>query len=69
MKSLTRLDVDGRDLDYVPQAMGRLEKLSDLNLNNNKRLVKLLECIEEMKSLTKLDVGGCDLDCLPRGMG
>ncbi|CAM6045698.1 unnamed protein product [Sphagnum compactum] len=49
--------------------MGRLEKLSALNLSNNKRLVKLPECIEEMKSLTRLDVSGCDLDCLPQGMG
>jgi len=49
--------------------MGRLEKLFDLNLNNNKRLVKVPECIEEMKSLTCLDVGGCDLDCILEGMG
>jgi Leucine-rich repeat (LRR) protein len=49
--------------------MGRLEKLSDLNLGNNKRIKKLPDCIEEMKSLTSLDVGGCDLDCLPQGMG
>jgi len=49
--------------------MGRLEKLSNLNLSNNKRIVKLPECIKEMKSLTRLDVGGCDLDCLPQGMG
>jgi len=46
-----------------------LEKLSDLNLRNNKRLVKLPECMKEMKSLTSLDVGGCDLDCLLQGMG
>jgi Leucine-rich repeat (LRR) protein len=49
-----------------------LEKLSILDLNNNKilvkLLVKLLECIEEMKSLTCLDVGECHLDCLPKGM-
>ncbi len=49
--------------------MGRLEKLCDLNLSNNKRLVKVPECIQEMKSLTSLHVGGCDLDCLPQRMG
>ncbi|CAM6045704.1 unnamed protein product, partial [Sphagnum compactum] len=69
MKSLTSLDVGGCDLDCLPQGMGRLEKLSNLDLNNNNRLVKLPKCIEEMKSLTSLDVGGCDLDCLPQGMG
>jgi len=46
-----------------------LGKLFDLNLSNNKRLVKVPQCIEEMKSLTSLDVGGCDLDCVPQGMG
>jgi len=46
-----------------------LEKLHRLILKENKRLVKLRECIKEMKSLTRLDVGGCDLDCLPQGMG
>jgi hypothetical protein len=65
MKSLTRLDVRGCDLDCLPQGMGRLEKLETLILKDNRRLVKLPECIEEMKSLTWLDVGGCDLDCLP----
>jgi Leucine-rich repeat (LRR) protein len=38
-------------------------------LKDNKRLVKVRECIQEMKSLTRLDVGGCDLDCVPEGMG
>jgi hypothetical protein len=42
--------------------------LYTLILKNNKRLVKLLECIKEMKSLTCLDVSGCDLDCLPQGI-
>ncbi len=49
--------------------MGQLEKLFDLNLSNKKRLVKLIECIEELKSLIRLDGGGCNLDCLPQGMG
>jgi hypothetical protein len=48
--------------------MGRLEKLFDLNLSNNKRLMKLREGIEEMKSLIWLDVGGCDLDCVCQGI-
>ncbi len=48
--------------------MVRLEKLSNLYLGNNKKLVKLLECIKEMKSLTRLHVSGCDLDGLPQGM-
>ncbi len=52
MMSLTRLDVGGCDLDCLPQRMGRLEKLYTLILKENKRLVKVLECIEEMKSLT-----------------
>ncbi len=69
MKSLTLLDVSGCDLDCLPQGVGRLEKLSNLDLRNNKRMVKLPKCIKEMKSLTRLDVGGCDLDCLPQGMG
>jgi Leucine-rich repeat (LRR) protein len=46
-----------------------LLNLFDLNLSNNKRLVKLPECVEEMKSLTSLDIGGCDFDCVPEGMG
>jgi hypothetical protein len=46
--------------------MGRLNKLSHLDLKNNKRLVKLLKCMEEMKALTSLDVGRCDLDYLPQ---
>jgi hypothetical protein len=49
--------------------MGRLEKLSPLDLRNNKGLVKLPMCIEETKSLTSLVVGGCYLDYLPKGMG
>jgi hypothetical protein len=49
--------------------MGQLDKLYKLILKDNKRLVKLLECIKEMRSLTRLDVSGCDLDCLPQGMG
>ncbi len=61
-------DVGECDLECLPQGMGRLEKLSHLDLSN-KRLVKLPECIEEMKSLTSLDVGGCDLDCLLQRMG
>jgi Leucine-rich repeat (LRR) protein len=69
MKSLTSLDVGGCDSDCLPQGMGQLEKLYQLILRDNKRLVKLLECIEEMKSLTSLDVDGCDLDCQPQGMG
>jgi internalin A len=68
MKSLTSLDVGGCDLDCLPQGMVRLEKLSNLYLGNNKKLVKLLECIKEMKSLTRLHVSGCDLDGLPQGM-
>jgi hypothetical protein len=43
MKSLTWLDVGGCDLDCVPRGMGQLDKLLDLNLSNNKRLVKLPE--------------------------
>jgi hypothetical protein len=35
--------------------------LSELNLSNNKRLMKLPKCIEKMKLLTILDVSGCDL--------
>jgi Leucine-rich repeat (LRR) protein len=69
MKALQTLDVSGCDLDCLPQGMGRLEKLCDLNLSNNKRLVKLPKCIEDMKSLISLDVGGCDLDCVLQGMG
>ncbi len=41
MKSLTCLDVGGRDLNCLPQGMGQLEKLSHLDLSNNKRLVKV----------------------------
>ncbi len=48
--------------------MGRLEKLSNLDLKNNKKLMKLRECIEKMKSTRHLDVGACDLDCLLQGM-
>ncbi len=33
-----------------------MEKLDTLILKDNKRLVKVPECIEEMKSLTRLDV-------------
>jgi hypothetical protein len=43
--------------------------LYTLILKDNKRLVKLPECIKEMKSLTCLNVGGCDLDCLPKEWG
>jgi hypothetical protein len=48
--------------------MGQLVKLYELMLKDDKRLVKLLNCIKEMKSLTWLDVGGCDLDKLLEGM-
>jgi hypothetical protein len=48
MKYLTSLDVGGCDLDYVPQGMGRVEKLYRLILKDNKRLVKVPECIEQM---------------------
>jgi hypothetical protein len=64
-----KLDVGGCDLDYVLQGMGQLEKLLDLNLNNNKRFMKLPKGIEGMKSLAWLDVVGCDLDCVCEGMG
>ncbi|KAH8973018.1 hypothetical protein BDL97_01G023100 [Sphagnum fallax] len=49
--------------------MGQLDKLPDLNLSNNKKLVRVPKCSKEMTSLTKLDVGGCDLDCVAQGMG
>jgi Leucine-rich repeat (LRR) protein len=62
MKSLRRLDVTERDMDCLPQGMGRLGKLSHLDLNSNKKLVKLPKCIEKMKSLKSLNVSGCDLD-------
>jgi hypothetical protein len=68
MKWLTWLDVGGCDLHCLLQGMGRLEKLSKLDLTNNKRLVKLPESIKDMKSLTYFHVAGCDLDCLPQGM-
>ncbi len=68
MKSLTSLVVSGCYLDCLPQGMGQLVKLSELMLKDNKRLVKLFNCIKEMKSLTWFDVGGCDLDCLPKGI-
>jgi Leucine-rich repeat (LRR) protein len=48
MKSLTSLDVSGCDLDCLYQGMARLEKLSNLDLRNNKKLVKLPKCIEQM---------------------
>jgi hypothetical protein len=48
MKSLTWLDVGGCDFDCVPEGMGRLEKLDRLILKDNKRLMKVPECIEEM---------------------
>ncbi len=51
---IDKLDVGGCDLDCLPQGMGQLEKLSELDLSNNKRLVKLPECIKEMKSLACL---------------
>jgi hypothetical protein len=69
MTSLTKLDVGGCDLDCVLEGMGKLEKLCDSNLSNNKRLMKLQEGIKEMKSLTWLDLGGCDLDFVSQGMG
>jgi Leucine-rich repeat (LRR) protein len=69
MKSLTSLDVGGCGLDGRPQRMWQLEKLSKLDLSNNKKLVKFRKCIEEMKSLTWRDVHACDLDCLLQGMG
>ncbi len=56
-------------MDCLPQGMGQLEKLSHLDFNKNKKLLKVPECIKEMKSLTWLDVGGCDLDYRPQGMG
>ncbi len=46
-----------------------MEKLSNLDLSNNKRFVKLLECINEMKLFRSIDVGGCDVDCIPQRMG
>jgi hypothetical protein len=36
MKSLIMFDVGGCELDCLPQGMGRLEKLSHLDLSNNK---------------------------------
>ncbi|CAM6021307.1 unnamed protein product, partial [Sphagnum balticum] len=59
----------GRMISKKEYKGSRWNKLWDLNLSNNKRLVKLPECIEEMKSMTWLDVCGCDLDSLPQGMG
>jgi hypothetical protein len=43
------------DLDCVHDIIERLEKLCTLILKDNKRLVKLPKCIEEMKSLAWLD--------------
>jgi hypothetical protein len=56
MKSLTRLDVGGCDLDSLPQGMGQLEKLYTLILKDNKKSVKLPDCMEVMKALTWLNV-------------
>ncbi len=56
MRSLTSFYVGGFGLDNLPQGMGQLENLYKLILKDNKRLVNLVEWIEEMKSLTSLDV-------------
>jgi hypothetical protein len=49
MKLFKSIDVGGCDVDCIPQGMGQLEILSHLDLKNNKRLMKLPKCIEEMK--------------------
>ncbi len=46
-----------------------ISKVVNLDLNNKKRLAKLLDCIDKMKLLTSVDVGGCDFDYLPPRMG
>jgi hypothetical protein len=42
-------NVGGCDLDCLPQGWGPLEKLSDFDLSNNKKLVKVSKSIEKMK--------------------
>ncbi len=48
---------------------GAIGEVVYIDLEDNKRLVKLLKSIEEMNSLTYLHVHGFDLDFLPQGMG
>ncbi len=43
---MTSLDVGGCDLDCFLEGMGWLEKLSNLVMSFDKRLVKLRKCIE-----------------------
>ncbi len=40
-----------------------------MDLNKNKRLLKLSKCMEELKLFPYSHVQGFDLDCLPQGMG
>ncbi len=48
---------------------GAIGEVVYIDLEDNKRLMKLPKCIKEMNSLTYLHVRGFDLDFLPRGMG
>lgn len=54
-KSLKRLDLSGKKLEYIPDEIGYLTELSILNLSNN-RLEGLPNTLYNLKSLINLDL-------------
>ncbi|XP_063943688.1 TMV resistance protein N isoform X3 [Daucus carota subsp. sativus] len=70
IESLTELKAWGLSVSEIPESIGRLSKLVELELNNNKSLEYLPDTICNLRSLEILDVNDCSsLEALPDWIG
>ena len=68
MKSLTCLSMSGNSLLFLPEELGLLDSLTQLNLSNNKTLTLLPPELGELCDLKSLSINDCGLTKLPEGL-
>ncbi|QDU11039.1 hypothetical protein [Gimesia aquarii] len=62
------LSLHGMDIDELPESIGQLSQLTDLDLGGN-ILTSLPESLGELTQLTELDLSLNDLELLPESIG
>lgn len=70
LSSLTRLELSGSAIVSMPDTLGHLRQLEELDLSYNDNFAHLPESVSALQALSALDLSYCpDLESLPTGLG
>lgn len=59
------LKIVDNDLSQIPESIGNLSQLTELNLSGNRRITEVPEFISNLRNLKELDINFTSIDRLP----